>query len=681
MSIPTDLELLRQLARVYGVDGKWGAREGWPEEPALIMVLQALGAPVEKAVDVPNGLREARLAVWRRVSEPVAVAWDGEPVRLGLRLPVRCLRGCFEGRLALEGGRGELGFSCHPRDLPLISAARIEGESYELRRLTLPLSLPWGYHRLRLDLPGSPNDTLVIAAPRRTYVPPGRAAGRVWGGFMPLYALHSGRSWGAGDLTDMEHVLRRLRGLGAGFFGTLPLLPAFLDEPFDPSPYAPVSRLFWNEFYLDVTKVEEAKRPQIRELIDCPGARVEISALRALPLVEYRRVMHLKRRVLERCAQLLLNEDSARSAAFHAWVADHPRARDYARFRATTERMRVGWPEWPERMRDGSLEDGDFDPAAADYHLYVQWLAQQQFNDLAARARGNGRGLYLDLPLGVHRAGYDVWRGRSAFTLGASAGAPPDALSPGGQNWGFPPLHPERIREQGYRYYIDCLRHHLRLAGILRLDHVAGLHRLFWVPQGCSARNGVYVRYRAEEFYAILALESRRHRAVVVGEDLGTVPDYVRAAMARHRVHGMYVLPFESTGDPERRLRPVRSLSLACLNTHDMPPFAGFWHHHRDDPEWATLPACLHRRGFMNTPTDEVGPVCEACLAHLAAGRARIMLVNLEDLWLENEPQNVPGTGEERPNWRRKACYALDDFTRDHKVLSLLQKVDRLRRS
>lgn len=672
--------LLQQLAGLYGVqtayrDAAGRRRQAAPE--SLLAVLRALGAPLAGPADVAAALRERRQEVWRRCCEPVAVAWDKE-TRLELRLPAGRADGAVVCRLEPEGGDARC-WTCDLARLPVLRAAEVEGVRYVVKQLALPAGLPQGYHRLRLALPGYSCETLVIAAPRRAYLLPGRRPGRTWGVFLPLYALHSGHSWGAGDLTDLEALLGWVGELGGGLVGTLPLLATFLDEPFDPSPYAPVSRLFWNEFYLDVTRIPELEHcPAARDLLNSPALQREITVLRAAPLVDYRRGMAAKRRLLEQLARCLAG-DSPRQAALRRWAAAHPEAEDYARFRAAVERRRAPWPAWPARMRDGILQEGDYDPDAARYHLYVQWLAHEQMQALAAGNRQDGPRLYLDLPLGVHGAGYDIWRERAAFAPEAGAGAPPDAFFTQGQDWGFPPLHPERIREQGYRYFIACLRHHMRHAGALRLDHVMGLHRLFWVPRGLPARDGVYVRYRADEFYAILALESHRHKTLLVGEDLGTVPRYVRAAMARHRVHRMHVLPFEFPAEPGGAPRPVPAGALASLNTHDTPPFAAFWLGMDARRQEAVL-GFLRREGWLRPSRDDTESVLRACLAYLAAGRARIVLVNLEDLWLETAPQNVPGTGNAYPNWRRKACYPLETFRCKPDIVEILKTIDRLRR-
>jgi 4-alpha-glucanotransferase len=279
-------------------------------------------------------------------------------------------------------------------------------------------------------------------------------------------------------------------------------------------------------------------------------------------------------------------------------------------------------------------------------------------------------------------------------------GAPPDAFFTRGQAWGFPPLHPERAREQGHRHLIACLRHHLEQAGALRIDHIMGLHRLFWVPKGMEPRDGVYVRYPAEELYSILCLESHRHRSLIVGENLGTVPAYVNRALARHGILGMYVAQYATTAKVAMALRPVPSRSVASINTHDMPPFAAFWRgldigdrralglltqrgaereRQRRQALKRSLVSFLRRQGWLRGSASAFS-VLRACLAHLAASPARLLLVNLEDLWLETKPQNVPGTVDERPNWRRKARHSLEALCQMPQVADTLREIDRLRR-
>jgi 4-alpha-glucanotransferase len=330
----------------------------------------------------------------------------------------------------------------------------------------------------------------------------------------------------------------------------------------------------------------------------------------------------------------------------------------------------------------------------------VQWLLHQQLDRLASGLRERGQRLYLDLPLGVNPDGFDVWHDQHQFARGISVGAPPDAFFSLGQDWGFPPLAPEALRAAGYAPILAALRNHLRYAGMLRIDHVMALHRLFWVPLGMQAVDGVYVHYPAEELYAVTCLESARHRAIIVGEDLGTVPPAVRRGMARHGLQRLWVLQFEVSPDSRPPISDPPRDAAAGINTHDMPSFAAFWRAldalEREElglltPEQAedvraqrdrlrrALVDLLRSESWLRGDHAGELDVLRACLARLAAGSARILLVNLEDLWAEQRPQNVPGTGLERPNWRRKAEYSLEQFGSTPGVVEPLAQIQRLR--
>lgn len=462
------------------------------------------------------------------------------------------------------------------------------------------------------------------SSPSRAQTPP--SGDRLWGVFLPLYALRSERSWGSGDFTDLERLIRWAAGLGARFVGTLPLLASFLDEPFSPSPYTPVSRLFWNEFFVDPEGIPEYRA--------APETQGLLTRLRDAPLVDYREGMRLKRRVLEALATDFFSGATPRRETFEGFTKSRPRLEDYARFRA-------------------AVEGREADQAAIRYHLYVQWVADGQLAEAVRAGARDGTRLYLDFPLGVHPDGYDLWRFRDLFVENVSVGAPPDPFFAGGQNWGFPPLHPGRLRQGGLDYFRECLRHHLRHAGVLRIDHVMAFHRLFWIPNGFDAADGVYVRYPANAFYDAVCEESRASGAWIVGEDLGTVPPEVRPALKARGLLRSHVLPFESD-----EISEIPEECLAALNTHDMPPFAAAY----ERPE-------------------EAREAIRWALDGLARSPASLLMINLEDLWLEREPQNVPGTADDVPNWRRKARYSVEEFTADADVASLLRETDALRRS
>jgi 4-alpha-glucanotransferase len=671
---------LRTLARLYDVEIEYegmDSRRHTADDEALALTLRALGAELAGSGSARNALRARRAELDALPIQPVHVAWDGSLPAL----PVR-LRGEHAERAVVEL-RLEDGVVVTQQCDALPVPRRARGGWTATHTIRLDRRLPIGYHEAQVETAGGTFGTLIIAAPRRAH---GGAGVRDWGVFFPLYALGSATSWGVGDYTDLGRAARWIGGLGGGFISTLPLLATFLDAPFEPSPYSPASRLFWNELFIDVTAV--------------PGwaggdaaLAAELAQLRAGRLIDYRQTAALKRRELEHARRGVAGDAAVRQA-LDRFSAAHPRATDYARFRAVCDRRREGWPVWPDRMRDGAIRDGDFAPEDFDYHLFAQWQADAQ---LGTAADNGGAALYLDMPLGVNPDGYDAWRFRGLFADGVSAGAPPDPLFTGGQDWGFAPLVPRALRESGYRYLIETFRHHLRHAGMLRLDHVMSLYRLFWVPRGLDAKRGVYVRYPEDELFAILVLETARHRAIAIGEDLGTVPPAVRRAMERHGIRRMHVVQFEASPERDPPVPPPPQPVVASLNTHDMPTFAGFWRGGEIDDQ---LELCLidedehrtamQRRAELRLKLSrsvgaggeiDAGLVRQRLLERLAASAANYVLVTLEDLWLEPEPQNVPGTSAERPNWKRRASRNLDQVMNDAALGRMLNSIGERRKA
>ena len=693
----TNLTELFELAELYGVEKVYenAMKERCTASPeALVRVLRILGAPIKTAADAPDAIIAWKREHWSSPVEPVAIAWDDQPNFVELRVPKSRAAGIAEATLKLESGE-ERKCSIPLSELPTTRRASVGGVEFVAKRWKLPDALPLGNHELRVEGSGLAASCLVVAAPRRGYDPDAGRPRRIWGTFLPLYALHSKRSWGSGDFTNLKEFADWVGSQGGEVVGTLPLLAQLLDEPFEPSPYSPASRLFWNEAYLDLEAIPEFKTDErAQAIVRSPDFQHELAALRAAKLVDYRRQLKLKRRMLEALASTFFkNSSAARRAAYEAFLKSRPDAEDYACFRAVMERRREPWTSWPEPLASGVIRDGDYDPAVRDYYLYVQFLAAEQMQATAAGMRAAGVNLYLDLPLGVHGWGYDVWREREAFAVGAAGGCPPDIVFRNGQDWGFPPMHPTGVRKQRYRYVIAYLRHQLQHAGMLRIDHMPVFHRLFWVPQGMPARDGVYVRYPAEELYAIFNLESHRHHTLLVGEDLGTVPPEVPVSMQRHNVHGMYVVQYALQPNEDAPLSPPPHTCVASLNTHDMPPFAAYLAgqdiREREalkmlgdlDPADVTAERDAIVAALTNLldvePSDKepTAAILAATLRYLSTGPARTLLLNLEDLWCETASQNLPGTSDPLANWCRKARYSLEEFTTDPRVAAIIRDV------
>jgi len=700
-------EDLRELARSYGVQVEYHDTSGTiraASEASLLAVLRALGAGLSGVGEARQARRERRLDEWRRKVEPVVVAWDGGPSTVDLRLQAHRGSATLRCRMVLATGEEHVWTTAADR-LALAGSAEVEGERFLIRRLALPEGLAVGYHRLTVEFDDrEAAETLVIVAPTRAYTPPAGSGKRTWGVFCPLHALHGPRSWGAGDHSDLEALMDWTAGLGGGLVATLPMLASTFDGP-NPviSPYSPTSRLFWNEFYLDLNRIPElAHCEAARAHIRAAESLREVESLRSGDLVEYGRQMRLKRAALEPLAAWFFEHESARTPAFLEFVRDHPDVEAYAFFQAAGERFGRDWRGWPAAL-DGPGRDAEVDPKARNYHLYAQWQADEQLRALAEKARSKDLAWYLDFPVGVDFNSFDVWREQAAFATGASVGCPPDLVFTKGQNWGFPPLHPDRQRESGYRYLIACFRNQLRYANALRIDHVMGLHRLFWIPDGAEAKHGAFVATPSEEIYAILSVESHRRQAWLVGEDLGTVPPEVESALNRHAVSGMYVVQYELRPDPALPIRPVPPTTVASVNTHDMPPFASFWSgldlddrhalgllddaglaHERQvrADQKAILVAFLEKENKVpaGTSVNDPATVLAGIWGWLATSPARVLLLNVEDLWLETEAQNTPNTSFERPNWQRKLRHPLEAMTENPHFRALLTEVDRLRR-
>ncbi len=639
------------LTSYYGVDGLTRAR---PE--ALLAVLRILGAPVERIEDAEEALRSKREETARKLVPPAVALWDHAPATV----PISHLAG--ESGVAkvtlLTEADERREDTLDIESLPVAFARR----GVVRRTLALP-RLPHGYHRLVVSFRERRAKSVLIVAPVASYREAARDRSRRWGLFAPLCALESESSLAMGDFSDLRRFADLVAHHGGSFAATLPFLAAFENEA---SPYSPASRRFWNELYVDPRLASE----WVDRNLDS----------RKEPLVDYPAIASWKRPLLQSMAQEALR---VRPAFLEDFLRTRADGIEYARFRAAAER-RGPWPQW-----DGPPSRDDLRDPAVLYHVYGQALAEEQIAGAAAAAERKGVGFYFDMPLGVHPLGFDTWSRPTLFAKSAEVGAPPDAVFPDGQSWGFPPVVPERSREEGHGYFRESLAHVMRHAGFLRIDHVMGLHRQFWIPEGFEKRDGIYVRYPVGELLAVANLESHRHRSELVGENLGIVPDSVNRALHRHRWREIYVLQFRLTGKEETPLEPVPQGSVASFNTHDTPTFAGF-RLGRDlddrveagllDPEKARELASARAAAvaaldaYAGAASGSPRESLTAWLRLLLGSDADLVAINLEDLWLEEEPQNVPGRVE-RANWRRRLRHSLTSLPDD--VVAILAGISR----
>ncbi|MDT0306430.1 4-alpha-glucanotransferase [Streptomyces sp. DSM 44917] len=606
--------------------------------------------------------------------------------------------------------------------------------------------LPPGWHGLHARAPdGRTARATLIACPARLPDPPG---GRTHGLMVQLYSLLSARSWGMGDLVDLADLASWAgHTLGAGFVQVNPLhaaVPGARGRPTDPSPYRPGTRRFPDPVHLRVEDIPEyayldaAARAEAAPLLERAAAlRADVLDKR-LP-IDRDAVWSLKRRALELVRRVPLSP--GRAASYWSFLAEQGQAlEDHATWSALAELYGPDWRTWPTGLRNprslATARSRADHLERIDFHSWLAWLTDTQLAraQRAARAAGMPIGLVHDLALGVHPHGSDAWAQQDVLAASMSTGAPPDAFNERGQDWGLPPWRPDALAERGYAPYRELLAGLLRHAGALRVDHVMGQFRLWWIPQGAAPNEGTYVRYDAEAMLAVLCLQAHRAGAVVVGEDLGTVEPHVRTDLAERGIVGTSVLWFERDAErrPERsaerpserrpdrgaprragRSKPHpphpplpaarwRSGCLATVTTHDLPPTAS-----RLDASFVRLRA---RLGLLDPATDpaeaERAALAEsaewlevfaglgllppgageeqriaAAYRFLARTPARMVGIWLPDALGDRRPQNLPGTTREYPNWRLPLADAtgrpvtLEELTASERAASLIRAV------
>ncbi len=621
---------IHELAAAAGVLTAWVDVWGNPKEVSdehLIATIEALtgrdlsteGRIIAATTDLRND---------EPLIEPVIVAWDGE----------------FPGAETLQ---------------PVASAYLVTEQGDERRVqiqekwLSIAEQLPLGYHELHVA--GAEQPTLVIAAPGQAHEAPQRALGVM----APVYSMRSERNdTGIGHFGHLEQLADAALITGATVVGTLPLVATFPDEP---SPYSPASRRAWNELLIDMNAAPgwDGQIPTYtgdQMWVDYDTAGPSIRNALAAYTATTASLPHIRARI-------------------NAFADLHPEMVKYAAFRATCDRYGRNWRAWPDTAEGY--------PERVNYHLTAQWLATEQLSNLGERLSDRGQYLYLDLPIGCHPDGFDVWSQPEQYAP-ASVGAPPDSLFLGGQDWGLPAIIPGLARRDGHSAFIKAVRHQLTVAGLLRIDHVMGLHRAWWVPHGLTATDGAYVLQPTDEMFAIICLESHRAGAAVIGENLGTVPDDISNALDTHRLLGMKVA--------QDGLKEPEDDELIALSTHDTPPFAAWWNA-IDIDDGEDLGVYTDGRGDVARSdrrdtieylqdlfsTKGLDATRDAIMDWMAASAAGIAVINIDDLWAEERRQNVPGTDTERPNWRARHAITMEQLIADSEILARLENLCELR--
>ena len=527
----------------------------------------------------------------------------------------------------------------------------------------------------------------VIVAPEQAYQLEGVAQDHVWVLAVQLYAVRSHRNWGHGDFSDLLNLVRIAASNGAAGIGLNPLHALFDDRPEQASPYSPNSRLFLNPLYIDVEAVPEFPG------LSANGLRDDLDRLGAGELVDYTRVAAAKLKGLRAAyAAFRKKAKPERRAAFNAFRKDRGAALSrFAAFEVLRRRLQNVWWEWPEEWRrptDAALERLRAEAEEEiGYYEFLQWVADEQLGACNAEAERLGLpiGLYIDLAVGVEPGGADAWSDQDSVIPQVEVGAPPDLLNTAGQAWGVAAFNPRALEREVFAPFIQLLHAAMRHAGAIRLDHVLGLNRLYLIPFGCKPQEGAYVRYPLQSMLAIVALESVRERCLVIGEDLGTVPEELRDILADWGIWSYLVMLFErGEGGQFKPPQEYRRNALVTFSTHDLPTYEGWRSSHdlrvkralgldpgetddeRDRARWLYGEALGRSRVSEDRHWDFLD-----VLRFLARSPSRLLVVEIDDvLGLADQP-NIPGTMDEHPNWRRRLPVVLEDLENDERLRAI----------
>jgi len=672
------------LASAYGVATEFWDQAGAHQEVSedtVVAVLAALGVDATTPEGVAAALHERRIRDWRRTLPPVFVVREGDGATCWVHLPHGDGARMW---IELEDGGSRSDVVQVDR---WVEPVEVDGALVGEATFALPGDLPTGWHRLHAEVQGADGgthvaSTVLVVTPRALALPERLRRRRGWGFAAQLYSVRSRRSWGLGDVSDLSDLVSWSgRELGADFVLVNPLHAASPVPPMAPSPYLPVTRRFASPIYLRVEAI-----PEYAYLTEEHRQQVEVLARTVQPantsaaLLERDPVWMAKRVALELVSKVA--RSLGRQSAYDDFVAREGQGlEDFALWCALSDKY--GEPAvWPEDLADprgAAAEKARTDLTDhVEFHRWCQWVLDEQLAQAqeAAHDAGMAIGVMHDLAVGVHPEGADAWALRDVLAKDVAVGAPPDMYNQMGQDWSQPPWRPDALAEAAFIPYRDMLRTVLRHAGGIRVDHVLGLFRLWWIPRGMPANAGTYVRYDHDALVGILALEAQRAGAVVIGEDLGTVEAWVQDTLRDRGILGTSILWFEKD-DADLPLAPEhwRELALASVTTHDLPPTAGFLagehvrlrdelgllttsydeelaSHEADLAAWLTA---LRERGLLREDAGEAD-IVEALHRYLARTPARLLAVSLADAVGDRRAQNQPGTDQEYPNWRVPLC-------------------------
>jgi 4-alpha-glucanotransferase len=756
-------KLINELAELCGIVPEYwdifGKKHITPHKTKKA-ILRAMKLNIDSVEDIVKEINNRKRRPWQNVTEPVHIkSVNDQPFTIPVYIP---LNKAEEAELTIswsieqedtpespltplfqrgaegdhKGDPGEFSakadiFTLSGNDLTVLEEQWIDDRRYIKAELSDTTQRDIGYYRIDIECRHSkhifPKEknivqkrSRLIITPDTCYIPPELEKGRTWGFSVNLYAIRSSENWGIGDFSDLKRIVEWIGHLKGGFIGINPLHALPNTKPYGMSPYSPISRLFKNFIYLDVAHIPEVVDSEdIQKVITSERFSKALHNLRTADLIDYEKTASLKEKILRMAFdyfyEIHYTGDTERSREFKKYISEQGTSLEsFATFMALYQHMKklkniYTWQEWDEKyhMLSNKAVQGFIKKHTREvlYHQYLQWLIDTQLEHVfhETKIQEMPVGLYYDLAIGSIGGGSDAWSFHDVIAVDADAGAPPDDFSPNGQNWGFPPLSPEKLRESAYELFIQTMRNNMKYGGALRIDHALGLFRLFWIPHGMVPKEGTYVSFPAEDLLRIIALESVRNKTVVIAEDLGTIGENMRETLERFHMLSYRLFYFErnypdpSFSSPET----YPALALCAITTHDLPTIYGYWagqdlkvkqqldmfpnekllrrQTKERERDKALMLSTLETQGILphdipSNPNIIAHMTQELCLSiyhYLALTPCKLLLVSLDDIIGTLNQQNMPGTLDEHPNWMQKTPLTLDELKKDRRFIDL----------
>jgi len=722
-------DLINELSDICGIEPEYWDIFGKKHTASIDTrkaVLRAMKLNIETAEDIANEISKRRWKSWKGFLEPVHVISVNAPaVLIPVYIPVN------------EGEESRLTISCSiedesihtilqkhiipGKDIAISEQQWIDGKRYIKVFLHIE-HRDIGYYVLRAEckhpdkiFPEKSNKlqktSRIIITPDACYLPENLRKGKEWGLSINLYAIRSEQNWGIGDFTDLKRIVRWVAGFKGSLVGINPLHAIPNTSPFGASPYSPISRLYKNFIYLDIEKIPEVKESEdAGKFMSSKKYSQKLDGLRKADLIDYEAVASLKEKILKYAFSVFYKKhylrNTGRGREFKKYISEEgPALESFSLFMALSEHMKKtknahSWQEWPGKYQEpyGKAVDAFRKEYKKEiyFYQYIQWLIDKQIREISEDVENHGlnAGLYYDLAIGSLSGGSDAWTYQEVVADRADVGAPPDDFSPDGQKWGFPPLIPEKLKDNAYELFIQTMRRSMKHGRAIRIDHALGLFRLFWIPDGMTPEDGAYVACSSDELLRIIALESTLNQTMVIAEDLGTIGEHVRDNLKRFQMLSYRLFYFERNYPDPSFLSPEKypHMALCAVTTHDLPTLYGYWRgrdietrrsvgKYLNEAQWEQqvqdrerdkrlILTALKSQGIITDdfPSDpDMIPemTTELCLAiykYLALSPCKLLLVSLDDIIGTLDQQNMPGTVDSYPNWMQKSPVALEEI-------------------